>query len=209
MTFTIISAFAITVFLVSIIPGPTMLLGLTHGMKYGAKRSLSTAMGNTVVTLIQATISFVGLGAILMASELVFAIIKWAGAAYLIYLGWKFIKATPQQVEGDDSSNASTHESVWRLFWQGALITAGNPKAIVFFTAVFPQFIDTTQNMVLQTVVLSLMSCLSSFLCFMAYAVFGHQLVGWFQKASFVKIFNRLVGGTFIGSGIAIAMSSR
>ena len=79
--------YSMTVFVASIIPGPSMLLALTHGIQYGARRTIASAMGNVAVTLIQAAVSIAGLGAILVASETVFQLVKWAGAAYLVYMG--------------------------------------------------------------------------------------------------------------------------
>ncbi len=87
MSFSFLLLFSMTVFVASIIPGPSMLLALTHGMHYGAKRTIASAMGNVTVTIIQAAVSLAGLGTILIASETTFQLIKWAGAAYLIYMG--------------------------------------------------------------------------------------------------------------------------
>ena len=83
MSIHFILLFSLTVFVASIIPGPSMLLALTHGMKYGVRKTMASAMGNVTVTLIQATVSIAGLGTILIASETAFQIIKWSGAAYL------------------------------------------------------------------------------------------------------------------------------
>src|SRR4030043_1076622 len=79
--------YSITIFVASIIPGPSMLLALTHGLKYGAKRTIASALGNLSITFLQAAVSIAGLGAILLASEGLFNIIKWVGAAYLLYMG--------------------------------------------------------------------------------------------------------------------------
>ncbi len=79
--------YAVTVFLASISPGPSMLLALTHGMKYGTRRTIATAAGNVIASLLQAAVSIAGLGAILTLSEGVFSVIRWLGAGYLIYLG--------------------------------------------------------------------------------------------------------------------------
>ena len=86
MSFNFILLFSMTVFIASIIPGPSMLLALTHGMNFGVKRTIASALGNVTVTIIQASISIAGLGAVLVASESVFQVIKWAGAIYLIYM---------------------------------------------------------------------------------------------------------------------------
>lgn len=113
--------YAVTVFVASIIPGPSMLLALTHGMQYGAPKTTCSALGNMSVTLIQAAISIAGLGTILIASETVFIIIKWAGAMYLVYLGVVMFRSS------GDAFGVSTKESTdklvspSRLFLQGLL----------------------------------------------------------------------------------------
>ena len=81
MSLNFILLYSLTVFIASIIPGPSMLLALTYGMRYGAKRTIASATGNLTVTLLQAAVSIAGLGAVLIASGTVFQLIKWAGAA--------------------------------------------------------------------------------------------------------------------------------
>ncbi len=83
MSFSFILLFSLTVFIASVIPGPSMLLALTHGMQHGAKKTIASAMGNLTVTLIQASISIAGLGTILIASETIFLVIKLVGAMAL------------------------------------------------------------------------------------------------------------------------------
>ena len=88
MSFEFLLVYSVTVFVASIVPGPSMLLALTPGMKSGAKRTIASALGNVSVTLIQAAISIAGLGAILLASEGLFNVIKWAN--YIVYLNESF-----------------------------------------------------------------------------------------------------------------------
>ncbi|WP_070972179.1 LysE family translocator [Vibrio sonorensis] len=201
--------FTFTVFIISIIPGPNMILALTHGMFFGVKRTLASAMGNTVVTLVQASISVIGLGAVLVASETLFAAVKWAGAAYLFYLGITFLLSKQTLADANAVAQNREQTSLKRMFMQSALIAAGNPKAIIFFTAVMPQFMDPTQNVYAQSIALTLICGLSAFSSFMLYAVGGQKLVGLFSKARWSKAFNRVIGTTFIGSGVALAISSR
>jgi len=142
MSYEFLLMYTVTIFVASIIPGPSMLLALTHGMKYGAKRTIASALGNVSVTLLQAAISIAGLGAILLASEGLFSVIKWIGAAYLIYMGLCIWRSKNMTLAEGPSHDSSTKVPLRKLYRQSAFVTAGNPKAIIFFTAVFPQFID-------------------------------------------------------------------
>ena len=209
MSFEFFIIYSTTVFVASIIPGPSMLLALTHGMKYGAKRTTASALGNISVTLLQAAISIAGLGAILVASEELFNIIKWAGAAYLVYMGISIWRSPKISVSEKSNSNLPSKVSLRKMYLQAAFVTAGNPKAIVFFTAVFPQFIDPNIAFIPQCGMLLGTGGLIAFCCFMAYAIGGQNIVRYFSEASFGKYINRVIGGTFIGAGIGLASSNR
>ena len=212
MSFNFILLFSMTVFIASIIPGPTMLLALTHGMHYGAKRAMASAMGNVAVTLVQASISIAGLGTILLTSETVFQLIKWAGAAYLIYMGISMLFSSKMALSanGTDKSNTITNGiSLRKMFMQASLVTAGNPKAIVFFTAIFPQFINPNLPFLSQFSILIGIISVLAFICFMLYAMCGQKLVSVFSKATLGKYIMRIIGGTFIGAGIGLAVSSK
>ncbi len=137
MSFNFILLFSMTVFVASIIPGPSMLLALTHGMQYGARRTIASAMGNVTVTLIQASVSIAGLGTVLMTSATVFQLIKWAGAAYLIYMGISIL-CTSKMLFASEELNIQECISLKRMYLQAAIVTAGNPKAIVFLPLYFP-----------------------------------------------------------------------
>lgn len=208
MSLHFILLFATTVFIASIIPGPSMLLALTHGIQYGAKKTLASAMGNVVVSLLQAAVSIAGLGAVLLASETVFTAIKWAGAAYLIYIGVSLFRAPAINFTASGKGDRVLEKSAWKMFLQASLVTAGNPKAIVFFTAIFPQFINTEQNYLLQFSILLTLLGFIAFICFMLYAICGQQLLFLFNRKRVRKYFNKVVGGTFIGAGIALVSSN-
>jgi homoserine/homoserine lactone efflux protein len=202
--------YSMTVFVASIIPGPSMLLALTHGMQYGARRTIASAMGNVAVTLIQAAVSIAGLGAILVASETVFQLVKWAGAAYLVYMGVGIMRSSAMGLvaagnEAVDRGDAT----LGKMFLQAALVTAGNPKAIIFFTAVFPQFIDPHSSFLGQFCILMGAGALIAFSCFMLYAVGGQQIVALFSRSTVGKYLNKIIGGSFIASGVGLAVSNR
>lgn len=208
-------AFVITLYTVSIIPGPSMLLALSHGVKYGARATIATCAGNATASAIQATITIAGLGAIIAASASFFLLIKYLGALYLIYLGLMFWRS-PALNTADGSSQQSakggtkmaTSELI-NMYKQGFIVAIGNPKAIVFFTALFPQFINLQASNILQQVMIISVTCSCAFICAMAYALGGNQLAKVFQKSSFSKVFNKLTGGCFVGGGIAIMFTGR
>ena len=209
MSLHFILLFSTTVFVASIIPGPSMLLALTHGMQYGARKTIASALGNLSVTVLQATISMIGLGTILIASESIFRIIKYAGASYLIFMGIMLLVSskTPFQTESVQSSGQET--TLKKIFLQGALVTAGNPKAIVFFTAVFPQFIKQDISFLVQAAILLGIGSVIAFGCFMIYAIGGQKIVLLFSGVRAGKVMKRIIGSTFIGSGIGLAASQR
>jgi homoserine/homoserine lactone efflux protein len=209
MSFNFMLLYSMTVFVASIIPGPSMLLALTHGMQYGAKRTIASAMGNVTVTLIQASVSIAGLGAVLIASEAIFQFIKWAGAAYLVYMGIGLLRSSNTPLVAGKGALHFERMPLRNMYMQAVLVTAGNPKAIVFFTAVFPQFIDPNAAYFSQLSVLMGVVAIIAFCCFMIYAMGGERIVSIFSEATFGKYINRAIGGTFIGAGIGLAVSNK
>jgi threonine/homoserine/homoserine lactone efflux protein len=208
LEFTLLYAF--TVFVASITPGPSMMLALDHGIRYGAKRTMVTAAGNVTATMVQAGLSITGLSAILLNSEPVFNAIRYLGALYLIYIGIRTFFSPPALDHADATQKGpSADVRPGRLFVEALCVTAGNPKAILFFTALFPQFIGRRGQTVAEIVAaLSILAAIA-FLCFMIYAVFGERLVRLFRGSPVKNLFNRLVGMTLVGMGITLAAGRR
>ncbi len=210
MSLQFIIGFSLTVFIASIIPGPSMLLALTHGMHYGVRRTMASALGNVAVTLVQALVSIVGLGTVLLASETIFLTVKWAGAAYLIYMGVSMLLASGQGISAAGSGrSAGGRAPLRKLFFQAAVVTAGNPKAIVFFTAVFPQFINPDIGYFAQSSMLLALMMAIAFTCFMLYAALGTRILSLFSTAVIGERINKTIGVSFIGAGIGLAISHR
>lgn len=209
MSSNFILLYSMTVFIASIIPGPSMLLALTHGMQYGARKSIASALGNVTVTLVQASISIAGLGTILIASETVFHIIKWVGAAYLIYIGISIFCTSKMSLSQCDLTHTSKLKSLKKMYLQATFVTAGNPKAIIFFTAIFPQFIDPNAGYLFQSCILICICAFIAFICFMIYAIGGQKIVSLFSEATVGKYIKRVIGSTFIGAGVGLAASNK
>jgi len=201
--------YATTVLIASLVPGPSMLLALTHGTKYGAKRTMATAAGNTAASFLQAVVAIAGLGAILTASGTVFQIIKWIGAAYLIYIGVRTWLAAEAQFNTQVAAGQPETLSLPKMFRQAFFVAIGNPKAIIFFTALFPQFINQQGQRLPQFVVMVVTLSVIAFVCFMIYAIGGHQIGHLLKQANTRKNFNRLISCTFVGLGLSLAVSKR
>jgi threonine/homoserine/homoserine lactone efflux protein len=201
--------YVMTVLIASLVPGPSMLLALSHGTKFGAKRTIATALGNTTASFLQAVVAIVGLGAILTASGTIFQIIKWLGAAYLIYIGVKTWRTPDIQLRPDTEHRHETSWSSPKMFGQAFFVAIGNPKAIIFFTALFPQFINQKGQQLPQFLVMAVTLALIAFVSFMIYAVGGHQIGALLKQANARKLFNRLISCTFIGVGLSLASSER
>ena len=209
MSFNFILLYSVTIFIASIIPGPSMLLALTHGMQYGVRKTVSSALGNVAVTVLQASVSIAGLGTILIASETIFHGIKWAGAAYLIFMGIRIFCSSDMTFSSSNPGISAKSNSARKMFLQAAFVTAGNPKAIVFFTAIFPQFIDPNSAYLSQFVILLGLGSLIAFACFMIYAISGQKIISLFSKTNIARLINKIIGGTFIGAGIGLAASNK
>lgn len=189
-------------------PGPAVLFIMTHSSLHGWRKSIFAALGNIAGLFCLGFMAVTGLGTVLQTSELIFNIIKYSGAAYLVYLGLKLILQKNFQIIDVNNSRVSTHISGPKLFFQAFGVAMSNPKAIVFLTALFPQFINVNQDLIPQfTVLISTLMALSfSFL--MLYAILAHQAGSWLKKRSRIKIVNRISGSVFIGFGALLAASS-
>jgi threonine/homoserine/homoserine lactone efflux protein len=161
MTIQTWALFCATETVLCFIPGPAVLFvvssALTRGSRAGLVASLAILAANTAYFILSA----MGLGAVLLASRTVFLVIKWVGAAYLIYLGARMVVGRPAtSVPRDEASMARPRPGV---FFNGFVTQAANPKALVFFTALLPQFIDPDQSAAAQIAVLGASSVLIEF----------------------------------------------
>ena len=208
ISFNGIILFSITVFVASIIPGPSMLLALTHGMQFGTRKTIASALGNVTVTILQAIVSIAGLGTILLASEEIFHYVKLAGACYLIYMGACILLSSGFSINSTDQA-ANKPKSLIKMYLQAVCVTAGNPKAIVFFTAVFPQFIDLKSACIPQFCLLTTILAIIAFACFMIYAFSGQKIVTLFSRTSILKYIKTIIGTSYITAGLHLAFDKK
>jgi threonine/homoserine/homoserine lactone efflux protein len=189
-------------------PGPAVLFIMTNATRYGWQKAIFIALGNIIGLLSLGIVAVTGLGALLETSELAFAVVKTIGAAYLIYLGIKMIRSKGLQI-GEETLHASKKQvSSRKLFLQAYFVAVSNPKAVVFLTALLPQFIDTQLALIPQFMMLIATLMGFSFFFLISYALLAHRARAWMSHPERIKVLNRASGGIFIGFGVLLATSS-
>ena len=189
-------------------PGPAVLFIVTNATLHGWKKSIFSALGNILGLFCLGIIAVTGLGTILSTSVFVFNVIKYAGAAYLIYLGLKLFFQKQPAIDHFTDGLVASNKSAWKIFVQALGVALSNPKAIVFLTALFPQFININAPLIPQFSVLILILMAFSFIFLMFYALVAHQAKIWFAKPGRVRLFSRTSGSVFIGFGVLLATTS-
>jgi threonine/homoserine/homoserine lactone efflux protein len=192
MTLSTYLIYLVAVTLLTITPGPTMLMTLTNSVNHGPWRALASLSGSLTANMVIMMLSALGLGALLAASEAAFMTLKFVGAAYLIWLGIRtFRGGTGLQLDGGNGPRTRS------LFLQGVLVGGSNPKSLLFFTAFFPQFIDASAPFMPQFLLLSLTFVVGDFVILGAGAFGVGRVAPWLREAHVVRWINRACGGLF------------
>ncbi|MEJ2418264.1 MAG: LysE family translocator [Exilibacterium sp.] len=194
-----------TTFLLS--PGPSVLLSITNGVQYGVENAAIGVLGNVVAFQILVALSAVGLGALLTASTTFFMAMKMLGALYMIYLGVKIWFSPILIIPVMAAVNTHILKKI-NIFKHAFITTCSNPKALVYVSALLPQFIEKQQAFVPQVLIFGVTSAVIQFIIFMSYAVIGHKSKSWLESRNKLKLFNRVSGLTFVGFGVALGLSN-
>lgn len=184
-------------------PGPAVLLVTTHCLSEGFNRSLVTALGNVTGLFIISSISILGLSALILHSATAFTAIKLCGSAYLIYLGIKLWRNGLNNVKTERTK--LIRQSALGLYGQGILLALTNPKAILFTTALFPQFISTSDPLLPQFALLVTSFMTLSFLCLAAYSLLAQKTRRGTEKLLPNRRMGRICGSIFIAAGGLLA----
>ncbi|WP_192458328.1 LysE family translocator [Musicola keenii] len=190
------------------VPGPSALLSMTHGLRYGRRRALATVLGGASASLILMSASALGLGAILAASATAFLVLKVVGAAYLVWLGiaaWRSPAETPvSSVETMDEA-----PRLGMLYRRGFMVGISNPKDILFFAALFPNFIETGAPQAIQFAILAVTWVVIDVSTMFTYACMGKRISSLFASPRRLRLFNRATGTLFIFAGSALVASTK
>ena len=189
-------------------PGPAILLAVSNSICFGLRTTFYSTLGNELGLICIASIAVLGLGAVLSTSTTLFFILKIIGAAYLIYLGIRQWRSKNKLFSTETDQIDSSSKSPWVSFSQGFLVAATNPKAILFFTALLPQFIHLDQPVFMQFVILIGTFGFLSACALMAYGMLANRAKTWLSTEKRAQWFNRVFGGLFIGLGLGLLQLS-
>ncbi|HEV7317501.1 MAG TPA: LysE family translocator [Ensifer sp.] len=201
-------AFAAASAVLLAIPGPTILLVISYALGHGRKTAGATVAGVALGDFTAMTASMLGLGALLATSAAIFTVLKWVGAAYLIWLGIKLWRA-PVSAGGDTDVETAAGERPLRIFFHTYAVTALNPKSIVFFVAFLPQFLDLSQPLFAQMAIFELTFLTLAILNASLYAALATAARSTISKPNIRRIVNRAGGSMLIGAGLLTATMKR
>ncbi|MFQ5958650.1 MAG: LysE family translocator [Alphaproteobacteria bacterium] len=195
-------AFILASAVLVVIPGPNVSLIVANSVAHGARRALLTVAGTSSAQAIQLAVVATGMTTLAHLLATWFEWLRWAGVAYLVWLGIQRWRAEPAVA-------AAAAVSTKRLYWQGFLVAATNPKTLVFFAAFLPQFIDSGRAPAPQLVLLSATFLVLATVLDGSYAVLGGRMRGFLRDRRRARIRNRISGSLLIGAGLGLALARR
>ena len=196
----------IATIILSVSPGPGVFSSISSGLHHGFRLGLWNGVGMQAANMILVAIVSLGLGAILLASEALFAGVKWLGVAYLIYLGIVTWRAPARGFEEDRDDHARTAREV---FMRGFFVNLTNPKGIIFFAAILPQFIDVSKPQLAQYAVLAATTFIVDLAVMMGYTALAAKVLRVMKDPAHLRWVNRGLGGAFVAAGVALASFRR
>lgn len=207
MTLATLLVFSLVALVAIATPGPTVLLALANGSRYGVRRSLPGMAGAVASDFVLVGAVALGLGALLAASEFWFTVLKYVGAAYLAWLGWRLLRSQGG-FELPANGGATPGVSARTIFSKSFLVAVTNPKGYLFCSALLPQFIDPAAAQVPQYLIISVVFAGLDFAVMLAYALVGARAVR-LLKARAVKWLDRVCGGALLALAGSLAFYRR
>jgi len=199
--------FSLVAFIGIATPGPTVLLALTNGSRFGVRASLPGMLGAVLSDFVLISAVALGLGALLAASEFWFSVVKWVGVAYLAYLGVRLLLSKGTFTVPTNGSGTK-HFSPQAIFLRSFLVAVTNPKGYLFFSAFLPQFIMPSEAQVPQYTALAITFATIDLVVMFAYASAGAQAIR-FLRAKGVLWLDRICGGALLALAGALALYRR
>ncbi|AGW12638.1 LysE family translocator [Megalodesulfovibrio gigas] len=209
MTTAVLLSYVLTCLVVLAIPGPTVLLVVGVSLREGPRAAVPLALGVALGDALAISLSLAGLGAVLASSAALFIVVKYCGAAYCIYLGWRMWRDAPGDAAGAHltaAADTSSHACARRITGRAFLVTALNPKSITFFVAFLPQFLNPAAPLAPQALVLGSVFVSLATVNALTYATLAGRCTRFFRRPGAVRLFHRLGGGCLMTAGAAVAL---
>lgn len=202
--------FALAIVVASISPGPNVLIVVVNTLRFGFKGAFFTIVGNIICLFLVALLATIGVGAAIATAPLAFIFLKVAGGGYLIWMGVKMIRVSFSSMDKMDVSNTAMEKAdpkATSLILEGFTVSASNPKAILFLTAIFPQFLNINSPVAPQ---FAIMFATIIALAFIVHGFYGLMASSLRDRPINIRVkrwMARVTGGTFIGLGASIALT--
>ena len=193
---------------ISISPGAGAVAAMSAGLNHGFRRGYITTFGLVLGIWVQVVVVSLGLGALVATSSTAFAVVKWLGVAYLVYLGiqqWR-APATPMAAKTEEGAAVVTRRS---MVLRAVMINAVNPKGTVFLLAVVPQFLNLTQPLLPQYLTIAATLGFTDLVVMAGYTALAARVLGALKSPSHIRAMNRTFGGLFVLAGSLLAMFKR
>ena len=199
--------FFIAAWLISLSPGAGAVAAMSAGLNHGFARGYVMSFGLILGIWTQVLVVGLGLGALIAASSLAFAIVKWLGVAYLVWLGIKQWRAPARPIA--ETNADGTNVSPRTLILRGWMINAVNPKGTVFLLAVVPQFLDLSRSLAPQYLVIAATLALTDLVVMGGYTALAAKLLRLLKSPRQIKALNRTFGSLFVAAGALLALLKR
>ncbi len=196
----------IATIILSVTPGPGVFSSISSGVRHGFRVGVWNGIGMQAANLIIVLVVSLGLGAVLLASEALFAAVKWIGVAYLVYLGIATWRSPARAFEEDSGDTARTPREV---FMRGFWVNATNPKGIIFFAAILPQFIDVARAQFPQYAIFAATTFSVDVVIMAGYTALAARVLKVMRDPGHIRWVNRGIGGLFVAAGVALASFRR
>ncbi len=200
-------AFFAAAWAISLSPGAGAVAAMSAGLNHGFRRGYTMTFGLVTGIWTQVLVVGIGLGALIAASSLAFTVVKWAGVAYLVWLGIKQWRAPAAPLAASDGEAPAVSRR--ELFMRGWIVNALNPKGTVFLLAVVPQFLDLGQPLLAQYAVIALTLAFTDLVVMAGYTALAARVLRALKSPSHLKAMNRAFGALFVAAGTLLAFFKR
>ncbi len=203
-------AFFVATTIMILLPGPSVMLTVAHSISFGWRRALATVAGATIGIGIQLAVTLVGMTSLMVLMAEWFEGLRWAGVAYLTYLGIQQWRAQPEAAnDAVPGAARETTRSGRSLLIQGVVVTTANPKSMFFLAAFFPQFVDPLAAPVPQFALLGVTFLAITFGFTALWAVVAGTAGNAFRTRRGIRLRNRIAGSLMLGAGLGLALARR
>lgn len=198
-------AFVLAASVLILIPGPNVTLIVANSLTYGARIAFTTIAGTTMAQIVQLSLTVAGMTTAMSAMAGWFDWLRWLGVAYLLWLGIRMWRSSPERMV----DAALPRERAGRLFWQGFLVSLTNPKTLLFYAAFLPQFVDPAVAPMPQFALLSATLLVVSLTFDSSYCLLAGRIRPWLRGAAVARLRNKVTGTLLIASGVGLALARR